>query len=387
MTERIPPRLLFVVNVDWFFLSHRLPLAIAARDAGIEVTIAAADTGKGAIIQSEGFQFIPLPISRKGTGIGGEIQSLLALWRLYRNLRPDLVHHVSIKPVLYGSIIARLIGGFPVVNAISGLGYTFSTVERAGIFQRMVKLLYRIALGHSLSHTIFQNPDDRELFLSLGLIECDRTILIRGSGVDCERFMPVPEPDGGPIVVLPSRLLWDKGVREFVEAARIVRKGNPKARFVLVGSPDAGNPTAVPEDQVIDWVNEGVVEWWGHREDMPVVLSSATVVTLPSYREGLPKVLLEAAACGRPIVATDVPGCREIVRPGENGILVPVKDPVALASAIQRLLDSKELRLTLGQAGRDIVLREFAEQVVVDQTLALYAKLLGKGWPTGDALS
>lgn len=375
------PRLLFVVNVDWFFLSHRLPLARAARDAGAEIMVAAADSGKSDEIRREGFAFLPIPFSRQGVAIIEEAKSLLLLVRLYRNLRPDLVHHVTIKPVLYGSLASRAVGDIKVVNAVSGLGYTFTSNQRAKAIRVVATVLYRATTLNSYSRTIFQNPDDLKTFVEKRLVKPNQAILIRGSGVDCARFQERREPLGEPVVMLPSRMLWDKGVGEFVEAARAIRNSGVKARFVLVGGSDPGNPTGVPVEQLNAWVQSDVVEWWGHQDAMPEVLSSANLVVLPSYREGLPKVLLEAAASARAIVATDVPGCREIVRHDVNGLLVPPRSGEALAQAIWILLKSSELRTRFGRAGRGIVVREFSEQTVVRQTLDLYRELLGYKWP------
>lgn len=374
-------RLLFVVNVDWAFLSHRLPLAQAARDAGAEVIVAAADTGKGEAIRQEGLKFVAIPLSRNGTNPFAEARTLMFLVQLYRRVRPDLIHHVTTKPVLYGSLAARLVTPVPVVNLITGLGYMFTYDERADILRGLLKALYRVALHYPRNRTVFQNQDDRNQFIRMGLVRKEQAVLILGSGVDCSLFQPTPEPDGDPIVMLPSRMLSDKGVKEFVEAARLIVGAGGRARFVLVGDTDPGNPTAISVEQLQAWAREGVVEWWGHRDDMPQVLSNATLVVLPTYREGLPKVLLEAAACARAIVATDVPGCREIVRPDVNGILVPPRDSAALARAIQVLIQSPELRARFGGAGREITMAEFSKEIVIDQTLNLYRELLGSKWP------
>jgi len=238
-----------------------------------------------------------------------------------------------------------------------------------------------MALSHPRSRTIFQNPDDRADFTRMGLVHQDVSVVIRGSGVDCAAFLVAPEPAGVPVVVLPARMLWDKGVREFVEAAHLLRAAGREARFVLVGAPDTGNREAIPVERLDAWTREGPVEWWGHRRDMAAVLAGASVVVLPTYGEGLPKVLVEAGAAGRPIVATDVRGCREVVRPGVNGLLVPARDSTALARAIERLLQSPELRARLGRAGRLLAETEFAESVVVRQTLAVYRQLLDGRWP------
>jgi glycosyltransferase involved in cell wall biosynthesis len=375
-------RLVITVNQDWFFLSHRLPIARAARDGGAEVVVLAGDSGKGDAIRAEGLGFLPLPISRKGLNPAEELHTLWFLKRTYDRLRPDLIHHVTIKPVIYGSLAARWAGEIPVVNAVSGLGYGFtSTDTRAAILRPVLRLLYRWALGHPKSRTIFQNPEDLSDLVRMGVVRQERTALIRGSGVDCSRFQAAPEPKGPPIVMLASRMLWDKGVEDFVKAARIVRARDEGIRFVLVGEPDAGNPSTIPVSQLRSWSNEGAVEWWGQRSDMPDVMSQSTIVVLPTiYGEGVPKVLLEAAASGRPIIATDVRGCREIVRPGVNGVLIAPHSSADLAKAIQLLLSSPELRAQFAAAGRRIASTEFGEEVVVARTLEVYRELVGAHW-------
>ncbi len=376
-----PPTILIVVNVDWFFLSHRLPIADAARARGARVVIAAADTGRSAEVRESGFEFVHVPFSRKGRNPVAELHTLYRLIHVYRDIRPDLVHHVTIKPVIYGSLAARCTRPRAVINAVTGLGFSFSASRSAGTWRPLVKLFYRLALRFPAGCTLFQNPEDRDYFVKERMVESGRCALIRGSGVDCRRFRPTPEPAGLLTVMLPGRMLWDKGVGLFVEAARQVRSRRGDARLVLVGPIDDGNPSAIPEAQIRAWESEGIVEWWGNQPDMPGTLSRAHVVALPAIqREGLPKVLLEAAACARPLVAGDVPGCREIVRPEVNGILVPPGDCGALALALERLLNSAELRIRFGCAGRKIVEQEFAQEIVVSETLELYARMLGGAW-------
>ena len=371
------PRILMVVNRDSFFLSHRLPLARGARDMGMEVVVAAGDTGGGQAIADAGLDFIPLPVARGAVNPLSEARTFTFLLQLYRRLQPALVHHSTVQPVIYGSVAARLGCRAAVVNTISGLGYVFTSDHlTAKALRPMLKSMWRLALHHPRSRTIFQNSDDRADFVRMGLVHESATVLIRGSGVDCGAFLPAPEPDGVPVVVLPSRMLWDKGVREFVEAAGMLRAAGYEARFVLIGAPDNGNREAIPVAQLDAWTREGTVEWWGHQGDMAAVLAGATIVVLPTYGEGLPKVLLEAASVQRAVVATDVRGCRDVVRPGVTGLLVPPRDSTALARAIERLLTAKELRARFGEAGRRFAETEFAEPVVVKQTLAVYQDLL-----------
>jgi glycosyltransferase involved in cell wall biosynthesis len=304
----------------------------------------------------------------------------MALYFLYRCLRPDLVHHVTLKPVLYGGMAARLTRVPAVVNALTGLGYAFITPGwKAALLRGVLKIVLRLALGHRNGSTIFQNQNDQALLVKSGVASKSATVLIKGSGVDMIVYAPCPEPSGTPVVLLASRMLWDKGVGEFVEAARRLRAEGVEARFVLVGAPDAGNPTAVPLKIIKNWEAEGVVEWWGHRDDMPEVFAQANLVCLPSYREGLPKALIEAAACGRAIVATDVPGCREIVRHGINGLLVSARDSSSLAHALQILIENPASRRSMGMEGRILAMAEYSVEQVIEQTFKLYAALLSKG--------
>lgn len=372
-------RVLIVVNVDWFFLSHRVPVARSAREAGAHVTIATADSGRLSDIAALGFDVVSLPFTRKGQAPWREALTVLALLRLYLCLRPDVVHHVTVKPVLYGGLVARaVLRHTAVVNAISGLGFAFSQDRRARKVGQVVRFLYRRALHSPRSRTIFQNPDDLNRFVEQGLLDRRSAVLIRGSGVDCEAFRPTTTPPSGPpVVLLASRLLWEKGVGDFVEAARQVRAVRPEVRFLLAGMPDNGNITSVTTEELQAWVDEGVVEWLGHCAQMADLLRTATVYCLPTYYpEGVPKALLEAGATGLALVATDVAGCREVVLDGNTGLLVPPRDPDALARAVRRLLDDPQLAHRLGTAARDRVEQEFSEPLVVAQTMRLYADVL-----------
>jgi glycosyltransferase involved in cell wall biosynthesis len=378
-TMQRPPgkgRLVFVVNHAPFFVSHRLPIAIAAREAGYEVHVAVPLSEPAVTaIRAEGCFVHDLQLDRSATRVLGEWRSLRALRQLYRDLSPTIVHHVTVKPVLYGSLARRMTGGGAVVNAVPGLGYVFlARGVRARLRRFLVECLYRVALGGTQTRAVFQNPDDLEQFVARGLIRRDQVVLIRGSGVDLADFAFVEEPAGDPLVILPARMLRDKGVGEFVEAARLVRATLPRVRFALVGGCDA-NRSAIEERQLRAWNAEGVVEWWGQRDDMPDVLRQASIVCLPSFREGLPKALIEAAASGRAIVTTDVPGCREVVTHRENGLLVPARDSAALAAAITTLVRDPALRRRMGRAGRVRAEREFSLESVVRQTLDVYATL------------
>ncbi len=366
------PRLLFIVNVDWFFLSHRLPLALAARDAGYEVHVATAVTGPAAAIESHGFTLHPLSLDRRSAGPLAAMRLMWTLWRLMRTLRPSVAHLVTIKPVLLGGLASRLAGVPRVVAAISGLGFVFTARGAvAGVRKWLVAGLYRLALGGSRTQVIFQNSDDQALLQRHAGIRDAQVVRIRGSGVDLRAWRAQPLPPGPPLVLMASRLLVDKGVNEFLAAARALR-GHAGARFVLVGDIDPGNPTSLAREQVQRCVDDGVVEWWGQRSDMQQVLAAAHVVVLPSYREGLPKVLIEAAASGRAVVTTDVPGCRDAIIAGQTGLLAEARNPLALAAAIKSLLDAPERIAAFGSAGRRLAEDAFDVREVIASHLRLY---------------
>lgn len=372
------PRLIFTSNWDRFFVSHRLVLAQAAREAGFDVHVAVPPGDATDRITSAGFPVHHYPLSRAGSNPLRELGSVAALRAVYRRLRPALVHQVAQKAVLYGSMAARTLKDPPrVVNALAGMGYAFLAPGAAAAARRRLMVWgYQRLLGTPGYRLILQNTADAEFFVSRGIIRREQVVLIRGAGVDLAAFLPAPEPEGPPVAVLPARLLWDKGVGEFVAAARRLREEGVSARFALVGDVDAGNPAAVPVAQLDTWVAEGVIEWWGHRPDMPAVFAASHLVVLPSYREGLPKVLLEAAASGRPMVATDEPGCREVVRPGENGALVPVGDAGALADAMLTLIEDAELRRQYGAEARRMAEREFDVRSVVARTMQIWQETL-----------
>lgn len=368
------PKILFFVTEDWFVCSHWLPVIEGAKNAGFEVVVVTRTNKHAEKIRQHGARVIPFGISRRGSNLFREFTAILRLAGIYRAERPDIVHHVAMKPMLYGSLVSHLVRVPHTVNWVAGMGWLFvSNNRRAKILQIAVrKMLGLLLRGTSV---IVENKDDQAIISGLGIAD-QHIHLVRGAGVDTLLYTPSPEPDGVQLVVLPGRMLWDKGVGEFVNAARQLRQRGVKARFVLVGEPDAENPASVPEHQLMAWQKEGVVEWWGRREDMPQVLAQSHIVCLPSYREGLPKSLLEAASCGRAIVTTDVPGCRDIVRDGDNGLLVEARDATALADALAKLLANPELRLKMGQCGRERVLNEFSQERIVDQALAIYHEVL-----------
>ncbi len=367
---------IFYVSVDWYFCLHWLPLAQAVQAAGHDVVLMTSTTDPELVarIEAAGLRLHAIPLSRQGMRPREEWRSLQAVLRVLRTERPVLLHAIAQKPVLYGALATRLGRAPALVATLAGMGYVFTArTRRARWLKAGLTLAYRVLLGQPRARVIVQNPDDQaELRRNAGV---DAT-LIRGAGVDLARFRPQPPPAGPVTVVLASRMLWDKGLQEFVDAAALLRARGVPARMVLVGKPDPSNPSAVPEAQLRQWHDSGAVEWWGHRADMPAVLAQAHIVCLPSYREGLPTILIEAAAAGLPLVATDVPGCREVVQAGENGFLVPPRDAAALAEALARLAEDTELRATYGRASRRLAEAAFGIGRVTEETLSVYRELL-----------
>ncbi|AHV94650.1 glycosyltransferase family 4 protein [Bordetella holmesii] len=371
-------RLMFVVNNPAFFLSHRATLAEAALAAGYEVHVATMDDPSVPRIQAMGITHHVIPMSRSGKNPVQELKTLWALYRLFKAARPDLVHLVTIKPVLYGGIAARLARVPAMVAAISGLGYVFvAEGARARLVRSVVRGFYRLALGHPDSRVIFQNTNDRDVLRNLGVVRPAQMELIRGSGVDLAQYRFQPEPPEPPVVVLMvARLLRDKGVREFVEAAALLRQQGLNVRMRLAGDIDPGNPASISAEEVQAWSRGGLVELLGERKDVAELYAAAHIAVLPSYREGLSKSLIEAAACGRAVVTTDVPGCRDAIDPDETGLLVPARDATALAAALARLVMDAAQRQQLGRAGRALAEREFSIEDVCNRHLAIYASLL-----------
>jgi glycosyltransferase involved in cell wall biosynthesis len=377
------PKLLYLVSEDWYFVSHRLPLAIAAKAAGFDVSVATLVTGRGEMIRDAGLRLIPINFARSGLHPLRERRSISELAALYIHEAPDLVHNVAVKPVIYGTRAARRAGVKGVVNALMGLGWAFSSDSpKARALRPFIKRALRRALSAPNTRTIVQNADDAALLIDQRLTPPASIRLIRGSGVDPDKYATgAPPSDTPPLIVFPARLLVDKGVEEFLRAAAILRKDGVVARFALVGEPDPANPASLSTERIEALACAADAELWGWREDMPSVLAEAAIVCLPSYREGLPKALLEAAASARAIVATDVPGCREIVRPGVNGWLVPPRDASALAAALREAIARPALCARYGAAGRRLVERELSLDVVIRDTLAVYGELVALPTP------
>lgn len=373
-------KVVLFANTEWYLYNFRRSLAMALREGGHEVLLISPPGPYGEKLCALGLRWLPAPMARRSLHPLRELVLLGWLYRLFQRERVDLVHGFTIKCAVYGSLAARLTRIPGRVNAVTGMGYVFTSNElTACLLRPLVRALLRLALGGRGARLILQNPDDVAFFQQARLVDTAAVRQIPGSGVDCTRFIPgngriTDEPLR---VLLAARLLWDKGLAEYVAAARILRGQGRSIRFLLAGNPDPGNPAAVPEATVRAWVDEGLVEWLGHVDDMPALLATVDVVALPSYREGLPKTLIEAAACGLPLITTDAPGCRAVVTPDVDGLRVPVGDAMALAQAIARLHDDPALAARLGAAARAKALAQFDERFVIERTLAVYRELLG----------
>jgi len=378
-------KLLLFANTEWYLYNFRRSLALALRDAGHEVVCVSPPGEFGERLRALGLRWVPAPMQRTSLNPLREVVLLRWLRRLVAQEHVDLVHNFTIKCAVYGSLAARLARRAPGVpariNAVAGMGYVFISDDlKARVLRPVVRSLMRTAFDGEGARLILQNPDDVALFEGARLVDHRNVRLIQGSGVDCERFRPQERraPASGRFrVLLAARLLWDKGVGEYVEAARELRAQGRPIDFVLAGDSDPGNPAAVDEARIRAWADEGLIEWRGHVDDMPALFHSVDAMVLPSYREGLPKALIEAGACGLPLVTTDVPGCREVVLDCIDGLVVPVRDARALAAAISRLHDDTALRQRLGIAARERVISQFDERIVLRRTLEVYRELLG----------
>lgn len=375
-------KILFVVNVDWFFVSHRLPIAVEAIKKGYEVHLACSFTDKKSQLIELGIYVHEVGFSRSGNGLINEFRTLIKLGNIIRYIRPSIVHAITIKPVIYTGLVIRSLRKKPAfIAAISGLGYVFSAhTLRAKITKFLVSKLYRFALSHRIKTIIFQNESDESILTEIAQLKKVDKVLIRGSGADLNKYSFNEEPKCSTVrIVMACRLLKEKGVYEFVEAAKLLSKKGLDIEFILVGSSDPENPNSVLKSEVEHWHNSGVVNALGHREDLHQIFADSHIVTLPSYYgEGVPKVLIEAAACGRAIVTTDNPGCRDAVIPSETGLLIPIKNAEALAGAIQQLAENKAVRIKMGAKARLFAEQEFDVQSVVKKHIDIYQELLNK---------
>jgi len=378
------PRLLFLVTEDWYFWAHRLLLARRARDAGYEVTVATRVGAFGERIAAEGFRLAPLSWVRGSLNpfrIAWEIADIV---RLYRRVRPDIVHHVSLKPILLGSAAALFQPRLPVLNAVTGLGYTFTSGSvRARTLAFVVTPILRLLLRRPTTITLLENEDDRRFIVEKVGVPGERTAVNKGSGVDLRHYAELPLPDEEPVAIgCAARMLGIKGIHDLVAASRILRSRNVAHRLVLAGGADPENPDSIPEATLKGWTEEDGVEWLGQIADVRDLWGQCAIAALSSLGgEGVPLSLIEAAACGRPLVATDVPGSRDIAKEGTNALLVPPAAPAALADALERLIRDRALRRSFAAASRGIVESAFSSDHVSAATLALYTRLLTRGAP------
>ncbi len=373
-------KILIILNDLPFFVSHRLPLALEAKKQGFDVHILAPYQKKSFLtVKKHGLSFHHIPLKRGGRNPISELKLIFSIWKIISKNKPSLIHFVSMKPVLYGGFIARILKIPGTVNAITGLGFLFvSSNFYVKILRKFIFIIYKFSLNHKNSLSIFQNNDDLRLFLDKKLVDKTKTVLIKGCGVDIDKFSPKENEIENTIVMFPARIIGDKGANEFFDAASRLKKDGIDAKFVVVGRTDPDNPTNIDEKIITKLIKEDIIEWWGYSEKMSETLSQASIVCLPSYREGLPKVLIEAAALGKPIVATNVPGCREIVINESNGLLVPVKDSINLSVALKKLINNKNMQKNMGLNGRKLVENNFTSEDFIFRSMNVYKTILKK---------
>lgn len=368
-----------MITEDWFFVSHFLERASAAITQGFVVAVACRVNLHADELASAGIKVYPIEFSRRGLNPLKELATAIAVRKATVDFQPDIIHNIALKPIVAGSIGARLAGHRRILNAPVGMGYVFTSDDaQATLLRPFLKYVIGRLLRPHGTRVVVENHDDYSALISANMVRQDSVAIIRGAGVNLDRFVPTPEPALPVVVCLIARMLKDKGVGEFVAAAKLVKAALPDTRFVLVGAPDDGNPSSFTKQQLLEWHGSGVIEWQGHRTDIPSVLSESHVAVLPSYREGLPKSLIEALAAGRPVVTTDVEGCREVVTHGINGLLVPARDSLRLAAAMETLVRDRALRLSMGAAGRQRAELEFASPIVIRQTIQLYREMLAQ---------
>ncbi|MGD0960728.1 MAG: glycosyltransferase family 4 protein [Methylomonas sp.] len=376
--SNFPKKVLFFANTEWYLFNFRLAYAKYLRAQGVEVVMLSPIGPYGPKLEEAGFRWIPLNMNRQSLHPWTELMLIWRILSIYRTEKPDIAHHFTIKCVVYGGLAARFAGISGVVSAVTGLGHVFIGQElKAKILRPFVRWMLGLVMNGKQHRLILQNPDDRSAFIAAGIASEGQTRLIAGSGVDTARFQPNPErpPHDCPTVVFAARLLWSKGLAELIEAIHQINAKGVTARFLIAGTPDPGNPASIPDETLDEWRNISNVELLGHVDDMVELLSAADIMVLPSYREGLPRSLIEAAAAGLPIVTTDTPGCRQAVADGVTGYLIPVRDSHTLATALRQLIEDPALAARMGAAGRQKALAEFDERIVFDKTFAVYQEL------------
>ena len=372
-------KLLILVNYLSFFLSHRLPIAEASLAKGFDVFIGYGEL-RGAdpkLLEKKGFKVNFVPMQPGGINFFKDLKTIYYIWSLFKKINPDIIHLVTIKPYLYGGLISRLTGVPSLVSAVSGLGSLFISKNLKSRFLRLLLYpLYKLAFNHANQKIIVQNEDDLKALIQWGVLKGSKTRLIKGSGVELKKFKNLNEPEGIPTICFAARLIKDKGVFEFVAAAKILKEQGVKARFLLAGDLDTNNPSGLSADDLYKLKNKGFIEIMGYYKDIASLYAKSNIICLPSYREGFPKSLIEAAAASRTVVTTDVPGCRDAIIPNKTGLLVPVEDSLKLAEALRWLIENPKKRITMGRAGRKLAEKEFPVKKIVNEHLDIYLDLL-----------
>jgi len=371
-------RLLIVINEDWFYWSHYRSWALRALKSGYEVHVALRVNKLEKEILADGTILHPLKsMQREKISFSRQLLVISELYHLYREIRPDVIHHLTFNAVLCGSIAAKFAGRKNIVNAVTGLGHLFIQSDlKTQVMRNIAVVTLRCFLPRKSTKYIIANPDDKKELLNRRAIFQDQIVMVPGSGVDPNVYPFLEEPDGDIVIMLASRMLWPKGIQTFVDSAKMLKEQNVECRMVLVGDPDPANPTSVPLEKLKKWDAEGIVEWWGHSNNILDSFSKAHIVCLPSFREGLPRVLIEAASCGKPVVTSDVPGCREICRNGENGFLFELNNALELTNTLGKMIEDKDLRAKFGKKGRSMVKNEFSLEKVTSIALDTYSSLL-----------
>ena len=372
-------KLLILVNDLGFFISHRLLIAEASFAKGFDVVVGYGELGTADkdFLINKGFKIKHIPMYRVSINFVKELKTLLYVWKFFKIEKPDIAHLVTIKPYLYGGIISRLLGTPALVSAVSGLGTIFISKDlKFRIIRFLLYPIYKMAFNHINQKIIVQNNDDLKVLADWGVLKAIKTKLLKGSGVDINNFKNLEEPSGIISICFASRLLRDKGLNEFVLAAKILKERGVIAKFYVAGDLDLNNPTGLSIDDFNKLKKIEYIEVLGFQKDIPRLYANSHIICLPSYREGLPKSLIEAAAAGRAIVTTDVPGCRDAIIPNKTGLLVPVKNSYKLADALQWLIENPDKRVAMGKAGRKLAEKNFAVDNVVQNHLDIYQELL-----------
>lgn len=362
-------------------MSHRMSIAEASMAKGFKIFVGYGEIGSinPKLLKNKGIKIYHVSMCRGGTNLFEEIKTIYSLWKLIKEVKPNILHLITIKPYLYGGIVARILNVPSVVSAVAGLGSLFI---KNSFKNKLIKFLllpiYKFAFGHPNQTIIVQNKDDARLLINLGVLNIKKTSLIKGSGVDLTKFLAHDEPAGIPVVCFAGRLLQDKGVNEFISAARILKNKGINARFLLAGEKDLKNPSGLRTEKIKFLQDEGVVEVLGYVKDISALYAKSNIICLPSYREGFPKALAEAAAASRAIVTTDVPGCRDTIIPNKSGLIVPPKDSKKLADALQWLIDHPLERNAMGKIGRELAQKEFKIELIIQSHIKIYQKLISK---------